>query len=56
MLRIIVELHSARTGQKKQIGLLDIANTGTGTEARDVALAAVVGLGLYFLFNKTKRL
>jgi APA family basic amino acid/polyamine antiporter len=26
--------------------------SSTGTEARDVALAAVAGLGLYFLFNK----
>ena len=26
--------------------------SSTGTEARDVAVAAVVGLGLYFLFNK----
>ena len=30
--------------------------SSTGTEARDVAVAAVAGLGLYFFFRKKKRL
>ena len=38
------------------VGLcLWLLSSSKGTEARDVAVAAVAGLGLYFLFNKTPR-
>jgi APA family basic amino acid/polyamine antiporter len=39
------------------VGLcLWLLGSSKGTEARDVALAAVAGLGLYFLFNRRKPL